>query len=244
MAKTDIQGGPIFGPLQTSQLYEQIVGQIRDQIASGGLAPGARLPSERNLARAFEVSRPSIREAVAELQNEGLVVTRHGAGSFIAENAMRLLSESSGAMAADASPSALLEARTLFEPAVAKLAARRRYRDRSAEELLDEMESIKDVAAPDQRARWSEADRLFHRQIAAMTANPIVTDLADRIAATMAQPLWRRLRDQALADPRRVHLYAAEHRLIYEAVATGDADASETYARGHLRRVRADMDLE
>src|SRR5256885_9633907 len=62
------------------QLFEQLAGEIR----SGRLAPGERLPTEQALTRAARVSRTVVREAVAALRAEGLVITRQGVGAFVA----------------------------------------------------------------------------------------------------------------------------------------------------------------
>jgi DNA-binding GntR family transcriptional regulator len=91
------------------------------------------------------------------------------------------------------------------------------------------------------RPSWSDADRLFHRTIGAMTGNPVVLALCDQIAAIMDQPLWRRLRDDSVADPAHMRIHAAEHRMIYEAIVEGDGEAAELYARQHIRRVRRYM---
>src|SRR3954454_15521681 len=106
-----------FRPLQR---YEQIAERLAADIRSGLLAPGERLPSERELARQLEVSRASVREALAALQLQGVVETRAGAGTFVAADA-----QPSQELPHDASPSAVLEARAQLEPAVARLAARR-----------------------------------------------------------------------------------------------------------------------
>src|SRR5215510_1830839 len=57
--------------------------QLAEQIKSGKLAPGERLPTEQELTRAARVSRTVVREAVAALRAEGLVVTRQGVGAFV-----------------------------------------------------------------------------------------------------------------------------------------------------------------
>jgi DNA-binding transcriptional regulator YhcF (GntR family) len=69
-----------FRPLQR---YEQIAERLAADIRSGLLAPGERLPSERDLARSLEVSRASVREAIGALQVQGVVETRPGAGTFV-----------------------------------------------------------------------------------------------------------------------------------------------------------------
>jgi DNA-binding FadR family transcriptional regulator len=225
-----------ISPLRIPQLYEHIVERLRREIGSGLLAPGAKLPSERDLARALAVSRPSVREAIGALQNAGLVETRAGAGSYVAADALERLDDIAGE--ADTSVLALLEAREAIEPQVAMLAAGRGQRDERAEALLDAMDEAAALHDAAQSARWREADRLFHRQLAAMTANPLLARMGDVIAETMDQPLWRRLHDAAVTDPSRARIFAAEHRLIYEAVVTGDVEAASLYASRHVSRVR------
>lgn len=66
-------------------LYTQLVGIIKRQIASGALAVGALLPSEAELCRALDVSRNTVRQAIGELEEEGLVVRKRGKGTFVAD---------------------------------------------------------------------------------------------------------------------------------------------------------------
>src|SRR5437870_11953178 len=71
---------PIASEAKLSRrLFEQLAAEIR----SGRLAPGARLPTEQALTRAARVSRTVVREAVAALRAEGLVITRQGVGAFV-----------------------------------------------------------------------------------------------------------------------------------------------------------------
>jgi DNA-binding FadR family transcriptional regulator len=223
-----------FRPLQR---YEQIAERLAADIRSGLLAPGERLPSERELARSLEVSRASVREAIGALQVQGVVETRPGAGTFV------VAEPSTHEVPHDASPSAVLEARAQLEPAIARLAAQRAQPDPAAENLLAAMEAITDPAEPGARATWSASDRLFHRQLAAMTGNPVLLAFADHVATLMDQPLWHRLRDDSIAVPGRTRIHAAEHRMIYEAIVDGDAEAAAFYSAQHINRVRTYMEL-
>jgi DNA-binding FadR family transcriptional regulator len=218
-----------FRPLQR---YEQIAERLAGDIRAGVLAPGERLPSERDLARTLEVSRASVREALASLQLQGVVETRHGAGTFVVGTP-----PPDGSLH-DASPSAVLEAREQLEPAVARLAAARAQRDETAEGLLAKME-----VEPVVIATWNASDRLFHRQLAAMTGNPVLLAFADHVAALMDEPLWQRLRDDSIATPGRTRIHVAEHRMIYEAIVEGNAEAAAFYSAQHINRVRTYMEL-
>lgn len=235
------------------QRYEQIADRLVEQLRAGAFAPGERLPGERELALGMGVGRASVREALGWLQVRGLIETRPGAGSFVVGDVVeRLGPEPAGAgagapallPAADASPSALLQARLVLEPAVARLAAERAPRDARVPELLAVMDASTDAADPAARARWSDADRRFHRELAASAGNPVLLALADHVAALMDEPLWRRLRDEAIADPGHTVLQLAEHRLIWAAIAEGDPPAAELHAAQHLHRARRYMALD
>jgi DNA-binding FadR family transcriptional regulator len=235
------RSGPTFEPLRPLQRYEHVAERLAAEIRSGAFAPGERLPSERELSRRLEVGRASVREAIAALQVQGVIETRPGSGSFVAPDARERLPTG---LTHDASPTDVLEARALFEPEVARLAAQRGRPDPECERLLDAMEASSDPADPAARAGWNESDRLFHRQIAALTGNPVLAGIAGHIASLMDQPLWQRLRDDSIATPGRTAIHLAEHRMIYEAIAEGDPDAAASYAAGHVKRVRRYMTLD
>jgi DNA-binding FadR family transcriptional regulator len=230
-------------PFRFPQRYERIAERIAADIRAGRFAPGERLPSERLLARRLEVGRASVREAIAALALRGLLETRPGSGSFVAADALERLASGTEPAVHDAGPLDLLEARLLFEPGVAALAARRGHRDAESERLLDAMDAAEAEA---DRGDWNEGDRRFHRRLATLTDNPVLFALAGEIAELMDQPLWQRLRDDSIARPGRARLHAAEHRMIYEAIVGRDADAASFYATQHLERVRRYMttDLE
>jgi DNA-binding FadR family transcriptional regulator len=208
------------------------------------------------------VGRASVREALGWLQVRGLIETRRGAGSYVVADVAERLGRTSGgapadgagpgatagaaapAPASDASPSALLQARLILEPAVARLAAERAPQDPAVDELLAVMAASTDAADPTARARWSDADRTFHRLVATHAGNPVLRSLADHIAALMDEPLWRRLRDEAIADPGHTVLQLAEHRLIWAAIAEGDPGAAAAHATQHIHRARRYMALD
>lgn len=74
-----------FEPVQQEKLSQGVVRQVEGLILRGILRPGERLPSERELSERMSVSRPSLREALADLQDRGLLVSKAGAGVFVAD---------------------------------------------------------------------------------------------------------------------------------------------------------------
>jgi len=233
-------------PIRKVQLYEQISERIIERIRLGAWASGQRLPAERELARVFSVSRPSLREALGALQMLGVVETHHGSGTWVAKNALEVLAEPPAADALDfgVSPVALLEARAHLEPTIASLATTRFTPDAEMERLLAMMDEARDWENPEHRTIWSDADRLFHRQIAVHTDNPVFLAVADYIARVMSEPLWRRLRDDMLAVRGRIAASVDEHERIYEAIKDGRPDDAATHASRHVEVVREYMGLE
>ncbi|CAB3751694.1 FadR/GntR family transcriptional regulator [Paraburkholderia humisilvae] len=236
---------PPDNPFRPKQIYEQVAERMRIDIRTGQFSPESRLPSERELAARFGVGRPAVREAIGALQNEGLVVTRRNSGTYVCGDALHRLATApaggAGPSDADFSPTSALDVRAVLEPAIARRAATHAQRDEIAEHYLAQMDSITDVNDAAQRALWNDSDRLFHRQLAVMTGDALFVKIADEVAKAMNQPLWKRLKDDAIYDISRIRLYVSEHRLIYEAIVNGEGDAAAFYVEQHIMRVRRDI---
>src|ERR1700741_5452664 len=104
----------------TRKLYRQVADAVMASIKSGDFKPGARLPSERDLAASFKVSRPTIREAMIALEIRGLVESRHGSGIYITEHPPAQM----GADDLDIGAFGVTEARRLFGGEAVALAAK------------------------------------------------------------------------------------------------------------------------
>ncbi len=114
-------------PIQRSKLYEDVARRITEMVRDGEWLPGERIPTENALAERFEVGRSTVREAVKSLQIAGVLRSRTGKGTFVAENACSMIRSTelvklleNGAEIAD-----LVETRIAIEPAMAALAAQR-----------------------------------------------------------------------------------------------------------------------
>ena len=150
--------GLAIAPIRLRQRYEQVADRIAADITAAVLAPGERLPSERDLARRLEVGRASVREVIA-----GAPGGRHGRDP----RRLRLISwppapPSAGARARLQPPRPARGAERR-EPAVAPRRAAAAS-DEEAEALLAKMER---AAADGDRAGWNDCDRRFHQRIAA-----------------------------------------------------------------------------
>jgi GntR family transcriptional repressor for pyruvate dehydrogenase complex len=217
----------------TRKLYQQVASTIMGAIVSGQYKPGERLPSERDLAAAFKVSRPTIREAMIALEIRGLAETRHGSGIYVADQP----SLQEGAADLDIGAFELTEARRLFEGEAAALAATQ-INDQS----LDELEEIVTQMA-DENARglkdWS-ADRSFHTAIARATRNSAISAVIENLLDMRHKsPLCVYMLERA----RRVGVQprVSEHRRILMALRRRDPRAARNAMRDHLARVIEDV---
>ncbi len=216
--------------------YRQVADQLRQCITTGLLVPGQRLPIEPEMAKAFGVSRSTIREALGNLASSGLVMTRRGVngGTWVAvpstDQIRGFLTDSIGLMmhAETLSDEGILEARLLLEVPVARLAAQRRND-----------EQLQRLGGDVLRGRASETEhrsrgRSFHLTLLEAAGNPLL-DL-------MARPIFEVLTTRFVARASSAAFWKQvedEHRLIHEAVVAGDAELAEQTMRTHVHHLNS-----
>ncbi len=220
--------------MRRQKLSEEVRKQLLDLINSGSVGPGEPLPSERELMERLRVGRPAIREAMQSLETIGLIEIRHGERARVVEPSVgRMVDQVSETMKhllahSPASLENLKEARATFEREMARIAARRRS-EADLERLADILEEqSRAVADP---ARFRTLDGRFHREIAAVSGNPIFTALIDAV--------FRWLSDfhvDLVSVPGLEQLTLAEHREILAALNRGDAEAASAAMADHLMR--------
>src|SRR5213083_3024020 len=115
----------VVGPAENGLMTEQVVIQVRDMIRDGTLRPGDRLPPERELARQLGISRASLRAGLRFLAAIGVLTSRHGSGTYIADGPPALASDPLSMLASlhGFTTEKMFEARRLVEVSVAGLAA-------------------------------------------------------------------------------------------------------------------------
>jgi len=209
----------------SERLADSIVAIIRDE----RLVPGQALASSRDLAKRFDVTTPTVREALRRLEATGIVEFRHGSGTYVGAGVTRRVLANPHRPRIDRnSVLELIEARLVLEPAIAAAAARARD-----EEALTRLESAAANALlpPDGDSRPAVH---FHVALAAATGNGLLEESLEAL-------LHVRVREQIeirhrYDDRKRDH---AEHVRIYTAVADGDVAAAERLTRDHLESIRA-----
>ncbi len=217
----------------SDQIYEEVMARIVD----GTLPEGQRLPAESELATLFGVSRPVIREALARLRADGVIVSRHGSGSYVQRKPtvdfLRL-----APLGGMADVLRAYEYRVALEGEVAWLAAERR----TETDLRHMSAALRDMQQALLRQELgAEADLRFHRAIATATKNPLfefsMMALSDYIAEGVA--LTRRL--SLKVGRARLELVQAEHEAIYAAIRAHDSPAARAAMRGHIDNARQRM---
>jgi GntR family transcriptional repressor for pyruvate dehydrogenase complex len=164
-----------FIPVKTAKVTSVIVQQIKSAILNGTMRSGDKLPSERELAERFQVSRISIREALRSLESGGLLKIRHGAGVFVAKVDPRPMSDVlfSFLRMQNTSINELTEARTVLEPAIARLAAGK-ITEQELKRLEENVRATASLIGSD-RDLASIRNIEFHAMIAEATHNAVIS---------------------------------------------------------------------
>ena len=227
-----MQGG--FQPVGPRRTFEGAVEQIAEQIRLGELAAGDRLPSERELAAAMQISRATLREAVRVLVDAGVLVVRAGSGSgmFVASDYVpsELLRSMSGLRIDEVA--GVLEARRLIEPRVAQLAAINAREEDFADlqRTIDAQRAL--IARGDvleHEDRFLQLDTQFHLRIARASGNSTIVSLM--------RTLFRRLeiaRDLALHEPPTASWVIDVHERTLAAIRAADHARIEEVMDEHL----------
>lgn len=213
--------------VEPRRLYRQIADQIRALIGNGSVAPGARLPAERDLARQLGVSRPSLREALIALEVEGLLDVRVGSGIYVSAPGDRR----HGAELADASgPFEVIQARWLIEGECAALAAKS-----ATPAQLRAMKKAHADLKKEARSHHNplHADRAFHVAIAQATGNSALELVVQTLWDQRVGPLYRAL-ESKLEYPAMAGETIDEHEAILEAIVAGRPAAARAAMRRHM----------
>jgi GntR family transcriptional repressor for pyruvate dehydrogenase complex len=199
--------------IRKTRIYEEVVSQIHELMREGKFKARDQLPSERELAETFKVSRTSVREALRALEAQGLIVSRTGAGNFIAELPVEslvaplatLLIEEKDALAD------IFEMRKLIEPHIAALAA-----ERATKADIERMKKIldKQKEAVMRGETGVDADAELHFAIGRATQNQalekLVWGLMDILSHSREESLQTRARRKASIESHRKILAAIE----------------------------------
>jgi DNA-binding FadR family transcriptional regulator len=223
-------GDGMIAKTESGRLYERVAQDLAVKIAAGHYEVGRRLPSERDLALAYAVSRPTIREAIIALELDGLVEVRLGSGVYVMARSPR--DGQAGEM--DVGPFELLEARRSIEGESAALAAAL-----ITDAELDELEGlVAEMQAENTHdvVMSEDADRRFHMLIATATQNSAMVAAVQMLWDARARSPQTKLLS-AKAHAAGVTPSIDEHAGILDALRRRSPDDARQAMRDHLTRV-------
>ena len=214
--------------IEPRRLYRQVADQLRGLIESGDYAVGDRLPTERDLSERLGISRPTVREALIALEVEGRVRIRVGSGIYVARppatEKPTLSTHAEG-------PFEVLRAREVVESAVAReAAALAGPADIAALDAV--LARMEDGTHPS--AETIGLDRLFHVTVTDILGNAVLARFVGELFDQRLTPYFARL-SQYFENDESWRLAHAEHRLVRDAIAAGDASGAEASMRHHLQ---------
>ncbi|HSO73480.1 MAG TPA: FadR/GntR family transcriptional regulator [Blastocatellia bacterium] len=217
--------------IKKTRIHEDVFQQIHQLIKEGRLRARDQLPSERELAETFKVSRTSVREALRALETQGLIVSRTGMGNFVADLPVesligplaRLLIDEKKALAD------VFEMRKLIEPQIAALAAERASRN--------DIARLKRIVAKQTEAvsrgeTGVEADAELHLSISRATRNQALQKLVSGLMEMLS-----RSREESLQTDQRRASSIATHRRIVAAIEKHDRSKARSEMLRHIEQV-------
>lgn len=210
------------------RLYQSIARLLLESCATNGYQPGDRLPTERELAIEYNVSRPTIREAIIALEVQGILEVRVGSGAYF-----KGFPDTNDQAAFNVSAFELTEARLLLEGETAALAASHI----TDEELATLEQLISEIAQENERnAGTEDADHQFHLTIARATRNSALVNLIENLWSLRAKSPETALL-YAKARSANIKPVVDEHQVILDALRTRNPAKARAAMHAHLTAV-------
>ena len=221
--------------IKKTRIHEEVFSQIHELIKEGRFKGRDQLPSERELAETFKVSRTSVREALRALETQGLIVSRTGMGNFVADLPVesligplaRLLIDEKKALAD------VFEMRKLIEPHIAAMAA-----ERATKSDVVQMKKIvaKQVEAVSRGGTGVEADAELHFAIGRATQNHALQKLVSGLMEMLSPS-----REESLQTEKRRESSIETHRRIIAAIEKHDKLRARSEMLRHIEQVEASV---
>ena len=221
--------------IKKTRIHEEVVSQVHELIKEGRFKAGDQLPSERELAETFKVSRTSVREALRALETQGLVISKTGMGNFVADLPIeslvaplaRMLIEEKNALAD------VFELRKLIEPQIASLAA-----ERASAEDVERMKLLlkKQREQVERGATGVDADTEFHFAIGRATQNHAIEKLVSGLLDVLSHS-----REESLQTSGRRQASIDSHLAIVAAIEKHNQAKAREAMRHHIEQVEQNV---
>jgi GntR family transcriptional repressor for pyruvate dehydrogenase complex len=222
-------------------LVDDLVDGLLDDILVGKLEPHDALPPEADIAKAYDVSRLTVREALKALRAQNILYVKAGRGTFVnpADNWTGLdaiMKAASYGNAADQVSRGLIEVRRMVETGAAALAARR-HTPEHAEEMRQAIADMKRFHESGDLDGFVIADIAFHDVVLKASGNPFVRALL----AQLSQSLYRARRETSAVKEIQSHAIAF-HQRVLDSILTGDAELARRAMDEHMDQTFEDYE--
>lgn len=215
----------------SKKTYEAIIDSIKTDIMNGKINPGQKLPPERELAKKFNVSRTSIREALRTLEILGVIKSVQGSGNYITGDFEKSLIESMSMMFLLQQIDSLefYQFREALELKAAMLAVRN-----IDDEKIRKLEKIvAEMAQSEDEATRSALDKQLHDTIAAASQNSMIINILNILSEVISQDIKQR-RSEILSDHRNIKRLQKIHEEMVSGLKQRDAQATYTAFTKHF----------
>ncbi len=213
-------------PIARTKAHEEVARQLRDLMQREVLRSGERLPPERDLAKRFQVSRATIRQALSLLQSQGLVESHVGAGTFARTDVSSVTDLAAALSLVNAPLNDQFELRRLIEPQLARTAAAQ-AEEHDLDELrrhLSDQERCLGEGVP-----FVNEDSAFHLAIAHTTKNTLLVKMVEGI-----NELLRDSRDYSLRTAGGMRDSFEGHQRILTAIEHHDPETAHEAMTSHI----------
>lgn len=220
----------MFKPVRKERVFEAVLEQLKDLIRARQLAPGDRLPPERELAESLAVSRSSLREALRLLEALGVVESKPGGGTVLQQPRLDIVFQSLGAFLYldEVTNVELFQVRRVLEGLAVQLAA-----TRAQPEDLVEMQRWLDILLEETDVpTLANADFQYHRALVLAAGHSLLRTVWEFFSGLISESM--EITRHRLFAPQWLAALAGQHRLIYEAIANRDATSAERAMVAHL----------
>lgn len=223
----------MFNEIENSTCVICVVNQILQAITKGKLNPGEKLPSERELAEQFKISRPVIREGISALSFLGVVQRKQGKGNYISDNLNRTIINNSfkyTLISKEKEVEDLLEARKTIECELIRLAALRKtpFHLEKLEQKIQELKYCKKT-----NFKRVQLDFEFHLLIGEAAKSKTLQDLQIAIGDKVME-----IMKVGIFLPEALIKTEAEHIMMYKAIEDSDAERARKIMERHIEQLK------
>lgn len=223
-----------FGRVKQPKISDIIMQELESMILEGTFKPGQKLPPERELAERFDVSRPSLREAIQKLAARGVVTSKHGGGTYVSEQLGSSFTDPLQALLSSHEEFLYdqLEFRDALEGLSAYYAALRAT-DADKAMLTKRYDALVEANLREDANQESKLDAEFHMAIAECAHNVVLLHTLRSLFSTLEKSISANLTNLFEKKDARGQVMA-QHKALYDAIMAGKPDEARAAVHSHL----------